>query len=261
MYKKNRWLTISLLCMSLLLVACSSKTTITLYEDEEWVVENVSEVDASLLPQISMGADIFPGLGLDVGFDMDAWSELLMGRSMDELTPYYRDLGIAFFWRTRSVGEEKTVYTLRWEGQGWNTLQTVVLTGTNASLVNLGGNQVRFAMSMPVDELGLSLLTDNVIEVQGRQIIQSNAHQVRGGNATWHNPHTQMDATVALGPKSNMTTALTVVGVVLGGSVVITIVVLVIRSMSIPSRGARRLPHPARRPSRRTPKKYPRRYR
>lgn len=205
MPRPNRDSLILITVLTLLLAACSSETTITLYEDEEWKVKNVSEVDTSLLPEIGVGGDILPGMGLDIGLDTAAWTDMLMGKGLSELEGHYQRFDIDFSSKTRSKGST-TVYTLEWEGQGWDTLETIVLTGTQASVVNVGSNQVRFSMNIPVDETELSYFMDNTLHIKGSQIIDSNAHQMRGKQATWNNPQGKILATVNLAKRFKLST-------------------------------------------------------
>jgi hypothetical protein len=214
---KKRPPIVVLLALILLLGACSSETSIELYEDEQWVVENVSDIDMSLMPEISVGGDILPGMGLDVGVDTGNWVGALMGGSLEELVPYYQDQGIAFSWSKRPGGGSTKVYTLRWEGQSWDDLCDVVLTGSDASVVNIGNNQVRFQMGMPVDELGMMSLVDTTVHLRAGEIVQSNAPESRSGLVTWHNPQGSMTATVTLARKFRMDVPLlAIAGGVLG---------------------------------------------
>jgi hypothetical protein len=239
-----------------LLTACSSETTVTLYEDEEWVVENVSRLNMSLLPEIGVGGDIVPGLmGLEISVDAGAWSETMLDVSLNQLVGYYHSQGVEASWESRPAGGGETAYTVRLEGTGWNRLCTVALTGTHASVVNMGNNQVRFSMDMPVDELGLGYLMDNTIHLHGQQIVQSNAQQVRGGRATWSNPQGTLVATVALSRRFNLGNPWVVGGVIVAGvAVVVTVTLLAVRPSLSRGRGPRRRTVPRRRPpSRRSP--------
>lgn len=215
--------------LALLLAACSSETTITLYENEKWSVENVSDVNTALMPEFSVGDEIFPGLGIDMGVDTGAWTSLLMGKGLDELTPYYQEQNIIFSWSERNRGEDITIYTLRWEGQGWDKLCNVILTGTETSLVAIGNNQVRFAMRTPSDELGLNTLVDMTVHLRANEIVQSNAHEIQGGRATWYNPVEQMTATVALSEKFHIGIPLLIIGGGIVGIGVIASITWVLR--------------------------------
>jgi hypothetical protein len=247
----KRFQLILLAALTFLLAACSSETTITLYENEEWRIKNVSEVDTSLLPEIGVGGDIVPGMGLEIGVDTAAWTNMLMGKSLSDLEGYYRQFGVDFSSQTRSAGN-MTVYTLKWEGQGWDTLETVVLTGTQASIVGLGNNQVRFSVNIPVDETELSYFMNNVVHVRGSKIIDSNAHQMRGKRATWNNPQGEIRATLDLAKKFRLSLPwiIGIVVVIIGG--VAIVLFLIFRTPSPPSgRGRRRSILAQKRPSRR----------
>lgn len=216
--KRRPWIVL-LLVLILFLGACSSETSIELYEDEQWIVENVSDIDMSLMPDISVGGDILPGMGLDVGVDTGNWAGALMGGSLEELAPYYQDQGITFSWSERRGGGSTKVYTLRWEGQGWDTLQTVVLTGTQTTISKTGSNQVRFSMFVPNVDSELNYFMDNVIHVRGRQIIDANTAQITKKQATWNDPQGNIQAELELAKKFSLSTPLTILIalLVLGG--------------------------------------------
>jgi len=263
----TRFIFIGLLAaLTLLLTACSSETTITLGAGEAWVVENVSRVDLAMLPEVSVGGDLIPelGIGLSVDVDTGAWSKDLLESQLDQLAGYYRSQGVEATWSSRPAGGSETAYTIHLEGSGWERLCTVALTGTHASVVNLGNGQVRFTMDVPVDQSGFGYMMDNTVHLRARQIVDGNAHQVRSGQATWQNPQGTMWATVALARPPNLASPWVVGGAVAAGAVAVTTaVILAIRSSSparygpgrryvprrpVPRRSAvRRRPRPPRR--------------
>jgi len=114
----------SLAALTLLLAACSSETTITLYQGEAWEVENISQLNLTLLPEISVGNDIIPdlGLGIDIGVDTGSWSEALLDSSLDQLMGHYRSHGIDASWNSRPAGGGQTAYTIQLKGVGWDQL-------------------------------------------------------------------------------------------------------------------------------------------
>ena len=266
MHAARRWLAASLLAaLTLALAACSSETTITLDAGEAWVVENVSRVDLAMLPGISVGGDLIPelGLGLSVDVDTGAWSKDLLESQLDQLAGYYRSQGVEATWSSRPAGGSETAYTIHLEGTGWERLCTVALTGTQASVVNLGDDQVHFTMDVPVDQSGFGYMMDNTVHLRARQIVDGNAHQVRGGQATWQNPQGTMWATVALARPINLASPWVVGGAVAAGAVAVTTAVILAVRSSVstryrPSRprrtGIPRRPPPRRPPVRRPPR-------
>jgi len=251
MCSRTRFLAIGLMAtLALLLVACSSETTVTLYDGEEWVVENVSRVDLAMLPEVSVGGDLIPelGIGLSVDVDTGAWSKDLLESQLDQLAGYYRSQGVEVTWSSRPAGSGETAYTIHLEGTGWERLCTVALTGTHASVVNLGDDQVRFTMDVPVDQSGFGYMVDNTVHLRGRQIVDGNAHQVRGGQATWQNPQGTMWATVALARPFDLGSPWVVGGAVAAGVVAVTTAVILAVRSSVPVRYRPRRPGPPRRP-------------
>jgi len=123
----------------------------------------------------------------------------------------------------------------------------VALTGTQASLTSVGNDQVRFSMDMPVDEAGLIYLMNSTVHVRGRKIVQSNAHQVNGGEATWHNPQGRLTATVALARRFNLASPWLIGGVALAGMATVAAVSLLMGRPSPPTRRGLRRTAPRRR--------------
>jgi len=202
MRHKARFIAIGLLAvLAFLLTACSTETEVTLYEDEEWVVVNTVTLNLSLLPQIGVGSDIIPGIGLEIGMDTGAWSETMLDAGLNQIVAEYRAQGVQASWSKRSAGGGETAYTIRLEGTGWAQLQDVALTGMNmnASVVNLGDDQVRFSLEMEetTGEMEwLNYLAQSTFHLRGGRIVSSNAHEVRGGRATWYNPQGTLIAVV-----------------------------------------------------------------
>lgn len=187
----------------LLLTACSTETEVALYEGEEWVVVNTVTLNLALLPQIGVGGDIIPGIGLEIGMDMGAWSETMFDASLNQIVAEYRAQGVRASWSKRPAGGGETAYTIRLEGTGWARLRDVALTGMsmNASVVNLGNDQVRFSLETPMGETaeGMELsnyMVESTFHLRGGRIVSSNAHEVRGGRATWYNPQGTLTAVV-----------------------------------------------------------------
>jgi hypothetical protein len=263
MHSKTRFAVIALLVgLVLLLTGCSTETEVRLYEDEEWVVVNTVTLNLALLPQVGVGGSIIPGIGLEIGIDTGAWSETLLDASLNQIVAEYRAQGVEASWSKRPAGGGEMAYTIRLEGTGWDRLQNVALSGMNmyASVVNLGDDRVQFSLQMPVGETAegmefLNYLAQSTFHLRGSRIVSSNAHEVRGGRATWYNPQS-ITAVVTPARRFDFSNPWVIGGtavVVVAAGAVITILLLSQRSpprpqRRVPARRTLRRPRPRRRP-------------
>jgi hypothetical protein len=200
MRTRARFITISLLVgLAFLLTACSTETEVTLYESQEWNVVNTVTFDPALLPQIGVGGDIMPGIGLEIGMDTGSWSETMLDASLDQIVAEYRAQGMQASWSKRPARGGETAYKIRLEGTSWHELENVTLAEMKANVVDLGNGQVRF--SLEIEEMAEGMedwgyLVQSSFHLRGGWIVSSNAHEVRGGRATWHNPQGNLTAVV-----------------------------------------------------------------
>lgn len=242
----------------LLLTACSSETTVTFYEQEEWEVENVSQVNLSSLPEVGVGGELIPelGLGLDIAVDTSALGEETLKTTLNQLMGYYRSHGIDASWDSRSALGGDTVYTIQLAGTGLDTLRTVVFTGTQATVRQMPNDRVEFSLPLP-EELGLGsmLFMDFTFHVKGAEIVRSNAREVSRGEATWQGSLLTSSLNATVVPKKRLGAAfdgptLVIVGIAvlfvlsIGGA----IGVVLLRRRAVPSRARR----PSRRPTSRS---------
>jgi hypothetical protein len=254
MRTKTRRMSLGLLLVAaLLLTACSAEIELTLYPEQEWMVTSTFTFDPRLMPEISVGGDIFAGIGLEVGLDTGAFSEAMLESSLNQLVAQYRSQGIEASWRKRQVRGGEIAYIVTAEGQGWDGLQAAVFQDIGLSLTQVG-DEIYFTLPASADEMGLGFLLQQTFRLRGGRIISSNAQQVKGGTAIWYNPTTTLEAVLTPAARFDLSHPVVIAGLVvigLGAVGTAAFFLLRFRTPRPPGRGPR--------PPRPRPSYYPRR--
>lgn len=175
---------------SLFLAGCREETDLYFYTNQKWKVESALTVDQAIL-------DLFIGVGgMVVGSELGVpipdsmlESENWIGLSLDWIVTEYQNQGLDARWRKNS-----NTYTLTVKGE-----QFAVLSGVSTGLITLVpvlGTDGQYHLQMETLDLGdmdselstFGLGYERVITLHAGRIVQSNADEVRGGTAIWHNP-------------------------------------------------------------------------
>jgi len=227
------------------LSACSQETDIWLYKDEQWKITVAASFDPDAMPTIGLSADIVPGFS--IGTDVSTYNEAWVDAAMEQLTAQYESMGVDARWRKSRRGKD-VVYTVEIKGQGWNRLSQVAIgepsqqgqsTQASLSVTNLGSDQLRFLLSVPVDSSGLGMMVPQTYRLHGSKIISTNAPKRQGSTAIWRVPQGPMEAVIT--PASEFDLGNPVVLAVAAGGVLVVggttlIYFLLLRPSSMPRR-------------------------
>lgn len=198
------WRFLVSLLIGSLLIGCSQKNELTLYKGQEWLFKSSFTYNPDEIPTMGFSLPIFEGLSLDANTSLlnPAMTEMMF----DEMVAQYRQSGFDVSWRKQVGSGGDVTYILEGQGVGWEHL-TDLLDGTGANefdlptpsieITELGDGTVQFMANFPSDPYGFSaLLLPTTMQVSGGRILQSNAHEVRGGTAVWRNPTGTIEATL-----------------------------------------------------------------
>ena len=114
-----------LLCMTVLLSACSAETNLTLYPEERWLVSSTFSFDRRLLPELTVGLQVCRLIGLNIGLGTRGFGLAALESGLDELVAQYRGQGVEASWAKRGLPWGTVRYSLKARGEGWDSLQQI----------------------------------------------------------------------------------------------------------------------------------------
>jgi len=204
-----------LLCMILLLSACSAETNLTLHPEERWVVTSTFSFDRRLLPELTVGLQVCRLIGLNIGLGTRGWGLAALESGLDELVAQYRGQGVEASWAKRGLPWGDIRYTVTVKGQGWDKLQLITPPAIELGLSESEGGEIHLSMRSTAMERGLGNLVPFTFRLRGGRILSSNADSVSGGTATWHRPTGLVEAVVTPAPERDLALPLLVGAAVL----------------------------------------------
>jgi hypothetical protein len=217
-----------LLLLALFLAGCAQENELILYQGEAWEFKSSFTYNPDEMPTMGFSFPIVPGLSLDAGTSLmnPAMTEMIF----DELVAHYRQYGFDVSWRKRERFGGDITYTLTAQGVGWHRLADLLdgvgpnefdLPTPTVQIFEQGDGVVQFIADYPADLYGLSyLLVPTTMRLKGSRILQSNAREVQGGTAVWHNPTGTLQAT--LKPATPQRQLILLVGVGIGMLVLVS---------------------------------------
>ena len=193
-----------LLCVIILLSACSGETNLALYPQERWVATTTFSFDRRLLPELTVGLQISRLIGLNIGLGTRGWGLAALETSLDDLVAQYRKQGVEASWGSRGLPWGTLRYTVTVEGQGWEKLQEITPSVFDLSVSESEEGEVHLTMRSTAMERGLGNLVPFTFQLRGGRILSSNADNVSGGTATWHGPSGLVEAVVTPAPERDL---------------------------------------------------------
>jgi hypothetical protein len=203
--KHKSWLWVLAALALWLLTGCNQEIEFAFYQEQKWKLESSFTFDPASVPTLGVSVPVVPGL-FSVDMASSVMNPALIELSLNQVASIYRQRGFNLTWqKKRSWGGDLT-YTIIAEGQGWDRLEAL-LTGSaltdepvlppgSFQIIDLDNGQLRLTAQLWDDPLGLNFLFPTTVRVRGGRIINSNAHEVRGGVATWHGVSGQLDVTL-----------------------------------------------------------------
>ncbi len=178
---------------ALILTACREETDFYFYTNQNWKLESALTVDKAVL-DLLMGAGgmaIGSNLGIPVP-DTILQSENWISLSLDWIVSEYRNQGLDANWRQRS-----NTYTLSVKGGRFSDMPGVAMGLITLEKVSGTDDQYHLqmqALNLDMGEMEQGIMAlpglgyDRIVTLHAAKIIQSNADEVSGGKAVWHNP-------------------------------------------------------------------------
>lgn len=221
---KKKTLIVSLLfsVLSLLLAGCSQKLEMTFFENGHWKMQSNITYPKAVT---DMTGGLLSAFGLDLGSSsmITDMTQTMTAGVYSIARNEFRRQGIDMDWEQK-VTNNNVVILVDLSADTYEKFNSFIgLTGSG-SLSYLGGDQYRLeidynAMNQQyysmfgMDELlplvdSMSMLNNYELVINTGRVINSNAHSVRGGTATWHNP-TYVDITFV--PRSNFRLGLIII--------------------------------------------------
>jgi hypothetical protein len=208
---KNKRAVITLLvCVIILLSACSGRTDLTLYPEERWVVSSTCSFDRRLVPELAFGLQVSRLIGLNVGLGTRDWGLAALESGLDALVAHYRANGVDASWAKRSLPWGPVRYTLTARGEGWDKLQQIAPAVFDVDVSDAAGDAVRLSLRSSTMEGGFGGTVPLTFRLHGRQIVSSNADEAMGGTATWHRLTGPIEAVVIPASEQNVVVPLLV---------------------------------------------------
>lgn len=193
----------TLLCVILVLAACSGETDLTLYPEERWLVTSTFSFDRRLLPELTVGLQISRLIGLNIGLGTRGWGLAALETGLDNLVAQYRKQGVDASWGKRGLPWGNVRYSVTVEGRSWEKLQEITPPVFDLSVSESEEGKIHLTVRSTAMETGLGNLVPFTFRLHGGRIVSSNADEARGGTATWHRPAGPVEALVTPASEQN----------------------------------------------------------
>jgi hypothetical protein len=216
LFRKKARIGSIIIALLIFLTACGQKTDLTFYRNQSWKYRTEVRYEERLVNLF--GGVITSVVSSDIGVSLPSVhvsdSMAVLDLLFATAKPDFKAKGINV-----SFHHARNVYTLGFQGKNFSSFNQLI--PQNASIVNNGSDQYHLSMvftrlsdmdpSLQEMETYSSALFQNTLTLHTGKIISSNANEVRGGVAVWHNP-TQMEAVFT--PASSVSPAvLRVIGI------------------------------------------------
>ena len=247
---------ISLLMMlsALVLAGCSQESDLTLYNDQSWEFISGFTYDPDGIPEVPLDSPLIQEI-LGAGGISSLTPDSLGDSGLEMLADTYRKEGYRVETNQEQVIGGDTRHTMTITGRGWDRLATMLsgplleefgLPAADVAIAETGDRAVHFVVALPIDTYGLGSTLPIEFRLHGGRVLETNAHEVRGGTATWFGVNSLMEATVT--PRSPINRTL-IIGIAVGAVVLLgggfLLFALLGNRSQRPGRGraGRRIPH------------------